>query len=132
MPAHVLSLVAEVLNEAGRPLKGTRVLVLGVAYKRGIGDTRESPAYEIIAALRSKGAQVSYADPHVPSFRVDETELKAVEPTARELRAAHCVLILTDHPEFDYGAVARHSRLIVDTRHSVPETADRRGRLVRL
>jgi len=132
MPAHVLRLVSEALNDAGRPLKDTRILVLGVAYKRGIGDTRESPAYEIIATLRRKGAEVSYADPHVPTFRVDGTELKAVEATGAELRGADCVLILTDHVEFDYRAVARHARLIVDTRHSVPEVAGRRGRLVRL
>ena len=132
MPAHVLSLVCDALNEMGRALKGARILVLGVAYKRGSGDTRESPAYEIIATLRRKGAEVSYADPHVPTFRVDGTELKAVEATGAELRGADCVLILTDHVEFDYRAVARHARLIVDTRHSVPEVAGRRGRLVRL
>lgn len=130
MPTHVLGLVSEALNDAGRALKGARILVLGVAYKRGIGDTRESPAYEIIATLRRRGARVSYADPHVPTFPVDGTELKAVEPTPEDLRAANCVLILTDHPEFDYGAVARHARLIVDTRHSVPGVAGRR--LVRL
>src|SRR2546427_660467 len=132
MPTHVLGLVSEALNEAGRALKGTRILVLGVAYKGGIGDTRESPAYEIIATLLRKGAHVSYADPHVPTFMADGTELKAVEPTAKELRTAHCVLILADHREFDYGAVARHRRLIVVTRHSVPAAATARGRLVRL
>ena len=133
MPTHVLRLVSEALNEAGRAVKGSRVLVLGVAYKRGIGDTRESPAYEIVATLRGKGAHVSYADPYVPTFRIDDgTELKAVEPTVKELRAAHCVLVLADHPEFDYGAIARHGRLIVDTRHSVPGDAAKGGRLVRL
>ena len=132
MPAHVLRLVGEALNEDGRAVNGSRVLVLGVAYKRGIGDTRESPAYEIIAALRRKGADVAYADPYVPTFQVDGTELKAVEPTVRELRAAHCVLVLADHPEFDYGALARHGRLIVDTRHSLQGDAVTRGRLVRL
>src|SRR5436309_6940562 len=120
MPAHVLRLVSEALNDAGRPLKDTRILVLGVAYKRGIGDTREAAAYEIIATLRRKGAEVSYADPHVPALWVDGTELKAVEATGAELRGADCVQILTDHVEFDYRAVARHARLIVDTRHSVP------------
>jgi len=132
MPAHVLRLVGEALNEDGRAVNGSRVLVLGVAYKRGIGDTRESPAYEIITTLRRKGADVAYADPYVPTFLVDGTELKAVEPTARELRAAHCVLVLADHPEFDYGALARHGRLIVDTRHSLQGDAVTRGRLVRL
>jgi UDP-N-acetyl-D-glucosamine dehydrogenase len=132
MPAHVVRLVSEALNEDGRAVRGSRVLVLGVAYKRGIGDTRESPAYEIIDTLRARGAHVSYADPHVPTLLVDGGELKAVEPTQKELRGAHCVLILADHREFDYGAVARHGRLVVDTRHSVQETAPMRGRLVRL
>jgi len=130
MPAHVLTLVAEALNDCGLPFKGARVLVLGVAYKRGIGDTRESPAFEIIAALRRKGSEVTYADPHVPALWVDGARIKAVEATEEELRAADCVLVLTDHPEFDYAAVARHGRLIVDTRHTVPDAA--RGRLVRL
>ena len=132
MPAQVFRLVSEALNEVGRAVKGSRILVLGVAHKRGIGDTRESPAYEIIDALSSRGAHVAYADPHVPAFLANGTQLKAVEPTEKELRAAHCVLILTDHPEFDYGAVARHGRLIVDTRHSIPEAVATRGRLVRL
>ncbi|PYN57079.1 MAG: UDP-N-acetyl-D-glucosamine dehydrogenase [Candidatus Rokuibacteriota bacterium] len=132
MPGHVLRLVGEALNERGRAAKGSRVLVLGVAYKRGIGDTRESPAYEIISSLRDKGAHVSYADPYVPTFRVNGTELKAVEATARELRTAHCVLILADHPEFDYRAIAHHGRLIVDTRHSVPGGGTVGERLVRL
>ena len=132
MPAHVLSLVSEALNEAGRALKGTRILVLGVAYKRGIGDTRESPAYEIITTLRRKGAQVSYADPYVPTFPVDGIELKAVEPTEEELRGADCVLILADHPEFDYGTIARAGDLIVDTRNCVPDITGCRGRLVTL
>ena len=132
MPAHVLSLVGEALNEAGRALKGARVLVLGVAYKRGIGDTRESPAYEIIASLRRKGAHVSYADPHVSTFTVEGVELKAVEPTDEELRVADCVLVIADHPEFDYAAVAREGRLIVDTRNSVPDGTTTSGRVIKL
>src|SRR5436309_9335337 len=132
MPAHVLSLVGEALNDAGRALKGSRILVLGVAYKRGVGDTRESPAFEIIAALRRKGAEVSYADPHVPALWVDGAPIKAVDANENEIEGADCVLVLTDHPEFDYAAVAQHGRLIVDTRHSVPSPTHGRGRLVRL
>ena len=120
MPGHVLSLVCDALNERGRALKGARILVLGVAYKRGIGDTRESPAYEIISTLRRKGARISYADPHVPTYAVDGMELKAVDPTAEALRGADCVLVLADHPEFDYEMIAREGRLIVDTRNRVP------------
>jgi len=132
MPGHVLTLVGEALNESGLAFKGARILVLGVAYKRGIGDTRESPAFEIIAALRRKGAEVSYADPHVPALWVDGTPIKAVDVNRNELEGADCVLVLTDHPEFDYAAVAQHGRLIVDTRHRVPSLTHGRGRLVRL
>jgi UDP-N-acetyl-D-glucosamine dehydrogenase len=132
MPAHVLNIVSEALNDAALPFKGTRILVLGVAYKRGIGDTRESPAFEIIAGLRRKGSDVSYADPYVPALWVDGARIKAVEATDDELRAADCVLVVTDHAEFDYDAVALHARLIVDTRHSVPDITNGRGRLVRL
>jgi len=122
----------EALNDSGLAFKGARILVLGVAYKRGIGDTRESPAFEIIAALRRKGAEVSYADPHVPALWVDGAPIKAVDVNKHELESADCVLVLTDHPEFDYAAVAQHGRLIVDTRHSVPSLTHGRGRLVRL
>jgi UDP-N-acetyl-D-glucosamine dehydrogenase len=132
MPGHVLNLVGEVLNDSRLAFRGARILVLGVAYKRGIGDTRESPAIEIIAALRRKGAEVSYADPHVPALWVDGTPIKAVDVNQNEVESADCVLVLTDHPEFDYAAVAQHGRLIVDTRHSVPSLTHGRGRLVRL
>ena len=132
MPAYVVSLVTEALNDVGRALKGSSVLVLGVAYKPGVGDTRESPAHEILATLHGRGAEVSYSDPRVPTFPVDGTELKAVDPSAEVLREADCVLILTDHPEFDYAAVARHARLIVDTRHRLPQTADGPDHIVRL
>jgi UDP-N-acetyl-D-glucosamine dehydrogenase len=132
MPAHVAALVADALNDAGRAVKGARILVLGVAYKRGVGDTRESPAHEVIAVLHQRGAQVSYADPHVPVFRVDGIELKATELTVEAARESDCVVILTDHPQFDYGAVARHARLIVDTRHAIPTADEGGGRVVRL
>jgi len=132
MPAHVLNLVTEALNDIGIPVKGARILVLGVAYKRGVGDTRESPAYEIIGNLRRRGAEVTYADPHVPTFPMDGTDLRATELTEVTLADADCVLIVTDHPEFDYGAVARCARLVVDTRNSIPPTTVMRGTLVRL
>jgi UDP-N-acetyl-D-glucosamine dehydrogenase len=123
MPRHVLDLVIETLNGAERAVKGARILVLGVAYKRGVGDTRESPAHEIIADLRRLGADVSYADPHVATF----ADLKAVEPTEEILREADCVLIVTDHPQFDYVAVARHARRVVDTRQRLPLADHREG-----
>ena len=132
MPAFVIELITEALNDDGRAVKGARILILGVAYKRGIGDTRESPAHEVIAALCRRGAAVTYADPHVPTFRVGEIEFKAVEPTEPALRDADCVVVLTDHPEFDYATVARQAHLIVDTRQAIPSTVPSTTRVVRL
>jgi len=85
MPAYVVSLLMEALNDEGRALNGARILILGVAYKRGVGDTRESPAHDVIAALRARGAVVAYADPHVPAFRSGGIDLKAAAPTAEAL-----------------------------------------------
>src|SRR5437879_8599751 len=99
MPNFVIELVDEALNERRRCLNGARILALGVAYKRGVGDIRESPALEILVKLREHGAEVSYADPYVPAVVVDGIELKAVELNDQRLAAADCVLILTDHPE---------------------------------
>src|SRR5438445_765271 len=118
MPGHVVTVVIEVLNDIGRPLKGARILVLGVAYKRGVGDTRESPAHEIISMLLRRGADVAYADPHVPTFQIEGTELKAVDLTDEIVRQADCTLILTDHREFDFRRIVELAPLVVDTRNA--------------
>ncbi|PYO58022.1 MAG: UDP-N-acetyl-D-glucosamine dehydrogenase [Candidatus Rokuibacteriota bacterium] len=128
MPVYVVELVAEALNRRRRCLNGARVLALGVAYKRGVGDIRESPALEVLSMLRDKGAEVAYADPYVPSVEVDGVLLKAVEPTPREVAAADCVVILTDHPEFDYRQIVDTSPLVIDTRGAtwgMPTPAER-------
>jgi len=131
MPRHVVTVVIEVLNDVGRPLKGARVLVLGVAYKRGVGDTRESPAHEIISSLLRRGADVAYADPHVPTFQIEGTELKAVDLTDEIVRQADCTLILTDHREFDFRRIVELAPLVVDTRNATwGITAP--GRVIRL
>jgi len=131
MPRHVVTVVIEVLNDVGRPLKGARILVLGVAYKRGVGDTRESPAHEIISSLLRRGADVAYADPHVPTFQIEGTELKAVDLTDEIVRQADCTLILTDHREFDFRRIVELAPLVVDTRNATwGITAP--GRVIRL
>jgi UDP-N-acetyl-D-glucosamine dehydrogenase len=132
MPSYVVNLVTEALNDAGAALKGARILVLGVAYKRGVGDTRESPAHDVIAALRHRHALVTYADPHVPTFHTADLELKRLDLTEDVVREADCVVILTDHPEFDYLMVARAAKLIVDTRQAIPSTATSGATMVRL
>ena len=118
MPHFVLSKVQNALNDAAKPLKGSRVHVMGVAYKRNIDDVRESPALDLLLLLEQRGAQVSYSDPHVPSLRLDGRTLEA-EPQAMAA-AADCVVIVTDHSTVDYAAVARHARIVVDTRHALP------------
>jgi UDP-N-acetyl-D-glucosamine dehydrogenase len=116
MPEYVVELIVEALNQRKRCLNGARVLALGVAYKRGVGDVRESPALEVLAKLREKGASVSYVDPYVPSVVVEGATFKAIELTDEELKTADCVVILTDHPDFDYARVVAHAPLVVDSR----------------
>ncbi|TLY42738.1 MAG: nucleotide sugar dehydrogenase [Nitrospirae bacterium] len=132
MPNFVIELVDEALNERRRCLNGARILALGVAYKRGVGDIRESPALEILVKLREHGAEVSYADPYVPAVVVDGIELKAVELNDQRLAAADCVLILTDHPEFDYRRIVELASLVVDTRSVTYGIPAPEGRITRL
>jgi UDP-N-acetyl-D-glucosamine dehydrogenase len=128
MPHFVLSKVQNALNDAAKPLKGSRVHVMGVAYKRNIDDVRESPALDLLLLLEQRGAQVSYSDPHVPSLRLDGRTIEA-EPQAMAA-AADCVVIVTDHAAFDYAALVRHAKLIVDTRNALKGFDS--GKIVRL
>ena len=126
LPQWVVSKVADALNDCGQALKGAKILVLGIAYKKNVDDMRESPAVEIMELLRHKGAEISYADPHVPHFpkmREHRFDLAAVELTPTTLAAADCVLLTTDHDRFDYDLIQRHAPLIVDTRGRYPEPA---------
>ncbi len=132
MPEYVVSRVAQGLNAKGRSLKGSRVLILGVAYKRGVTDVRESPALEIIHHLIRKGARVRYHDPFVPSFRTDGTTLRSAPLTPRTLRSADCVVIVTDHEALDKRLVAKHSRLILDTRNALRNLGRRSKKISRL
>jgi UDP-N-acetyl-D-glucosamine dehydrogenase len=103
-----------------------------VAYKRGVGDIRESPALEIIARLRDKGATLSYADPHVPSVTVDGLALQATEVTDEDLRETDCALILTDHPEFDFRRIVALAPLVIDTRSATRGIAAPADRVITL
>jgi len=132
MPSYVVEVITEALNRRRRCLNGARIFALGVAYKRGVGDIRESPALEILTRLREKGAEVSYADPRVPSIILDGLPLKAVEPTEETLSAADCVLILTDHPEFDYRRTVEIAPLVIDTRNATWGIPAPQGRVVTL
>ncbi|MCC6420737.1 MAG: nucleotide sugar dehydrogenase [Gemmataceae bacterium] len=121
MPQYVVNRVAEALNEDGKPLKGSRLLVLGVAYKKDVDDPRESPAFEIMELLDRRGAAVAYNDPHVPTLprmRHHTIQRDSTPLTEENLAAQDCVLIVTDHSAYDYEWISRHARLMVDTRNA--------------
>ncbi|OLD96348.1 MAG: UDP-N-acetyl-D-glucosamine dehydrogenase [Gemmatimonadetes bacterium 13_1_20CM_4_69_16] len=120
MPEYWVARVADRLNEQGKAVRGSKVLVLGVAYKKNIDDIRESPALDVIRLLQRHGALVAYHDPHVASLEEDEVELKSVALTPAALKGADCVIIVTDHSNVDYASVARHAQLVVDTRNALP------------
>ena len=119
MPRYWVEKVVDALNEVGKPVKGSRVLVLGVAYKKDIDDVRESPALDIIELLAAKGADVRYHDPYVSSFAHDGYRLHSEPDLAAALTAADCVVVVADHSSYDWATIASESRLLVDTRHVV-------------
>lgn len=118
MPRHVVMKIVEALNEQEKSLRGSDILVLGVAYKPDIGDPRESPALDIIELLRQRGANVTFSDPHVESVRIGEHVFNSVHLTAPRLTDADCVVITTNHSAFDYVRIQKCANLIVDTRNS--------------
>jgi UDP-N-acetyl-D-glucosamine dehydrogenase len=126
MPIFVVDKIREALNRNKKAVNGSGVLVLGVAYKRDIEDVRESPALDVIRMLEADGAHVSYHDPYVPELHEDGTALASVKLTKQALAGADAVVILTDHTAFDYDAILKHSRVLIDARHAVP----RKGRHV--
>jgi UDP-N-acetyl-D-glucosamine dehydrogenase len=125
MPRHVVALVADALNEDGKPLRGSRVLVLGAAYKPDVEDVRESPALDVLFELRRRHAEVSYHDPHVPAFRLGEAALTSTPLTPETLRQADCVVLITPHASIDLATVAEHARVVVDTRNGLRGLAAR-------
>jgi UDP-N-acetyl-D-glucosamine dehydrogenase len=130
MPDYVVGKVARALNEECRAVKGSRVLILGVAYKPDVSDLRESPALDIIHLLQEQGAEVSYHDPHVPTLAHEGLDLASIPLSDQALRAADCVVVVTHHRDFDWDRIAERAGLIVDTRHAIRSPG--RPRLVTL
>ena len=119
MPEYVVNKTALALNDHQRSIKGSKVLVLGIAYKKNVDDMRESPSVEVMELLRDLGAEISYSDPHVPVFpkmREHKFDLKSVPLTAESIASYDCVVLTTDHDKFDYDLLKQHAKLIVDTR----------------
>ena len=119
MPQWVVGKIAEALNDREKSIKGSRILCLGIAYKRDVDDTRESPSVHVMEILRAKGARVEYSDPYAPVFpkmREHRFDLKSVELTPENLAGFDAVVVLTDHSDFDYATILQHSKLVIDTR----------------
>jgi UDP-N-acetyl-D-glucosamine dehydrogenase len=117
MPDHVADLAAQALNASRRSVNGSRVLVLGVAYKRNVSDYRESPALDIMELLRKQGAEVAYSDPHVPQVRLDGSTFRSVPCDETHLGGVDLVIVVTDHAAFDPKLIASASKLVLDTRN---------------
>jgi UDP-N-acetyl-D-glucosamine dehydrogenase len=120
MPHYCVDLVTQGLNDEHKSIRGSRILLLGVAYKNDVADTRESPALDILKLLEEAGAEVVYSDPFVPSFREGAEERHGVELNADELKKADCVVVTCRHTGVDFNEVAKHARLVVDTRNAYP------------
>lgn len=127
MPEYVVTKLMDGLNNAGRPLKGSKVLVLGIAYKKNVDDMRESPSVEIMEIIEAKGALVAYSDPHVPVFpkmREHHFALASEPFTAENLAQFDAVVLATDHDKFDYDLLKNSAKLIIDSRGKFREPAD--------
>jgi UDP-N-acetyl-D-glucosamine dehydrogenase len=132
MPDIVVTKVSLALNDERKAVRGSKVLVLGVAYKKDIDDMRESPALDVIRLLESQGAQVFYHDPYVPKYREDGHEHTSVALTDKEISSADAVVIVTDHSSVDYQRVVKLAGVVVDTRNATAKLAKGKGRIVSL
>ena len=132
MPRYVVGLVQDALNQHGKPLKGSRVLVLGAAYKPDVDDLRESPALDIIALLEQKGALVDYHDSYIPQITRDSWQKTSVSNYLLAARQSDCVVIVTDHNSYDFPAILEAVKMIVDTRNALSRVGADRSKVVRL
>ena len=132
MPRFAVTKVQDALNEHGKALKGSHVLILGAAYKPDIDDVRESPSLDVMGLLMAKGAQVTYHDPYIPRLKHDSWELQSVPDLMQAVAEADCVAIITNHKVYDYAAILESARLIVDTRNALGKMGRASAKVVRL
>ncbi len=133
MPHYVIQQLSEALNQAGKPIKGSRIGVLGVAYKKDVDDPRESPSFKLMELLAARGAVLSYNDPHIPTLpemrHYDVPKLDSRELTPEYLASLDCVLIATDHSAYDYPMIVKHARLVLDTRNATRDIVEGREKI---
>ena len=120
MPLYVIGKISDALNDVGRPIKGSRLLLLGMAYKADVHDTRESPSLEVMRQLLQRGGEVAFCDPWVPHVELEGQMHRTVEWTKDEVAKADCVVMLTQHRQFLEQPLWEHANLVVDTRNVVP------------
>ncbi|MGB8984039.1 MAG: UDP binding domain-containing protein, partial [Anaerolineales bacterium] len=134
MPRYVVSRVMEALNDRAKALKGSKVLVLGAAYKPDIDDVRESPALDVIGLLQKKGAQVEYHDPYIPRIHheTDGWHLESVKDMMKSVRDADAVVIITNHKVYDYKAIVESAKFVFDSRNATRSVAKNSDKVVRL
>ena len=132
MPEYVTTRIASALNDVKKTVKGARIHILGISYKRDVSDTRESPALEIIKILSKIGAEITFSDPYTDHCEIKGRRVKSVEPLPKILRKKDCVVIVTDHSAYDYGEIARNSKLLFDTRNATKNIKNRERSIVRL
>jgi UDP-N-acetyl-D-glucosamine dehydrogenase len=128
-----VSRLAEFLNDEAKPLKGSKICLLGMAYKKDVDDPRESPSFVLMDLLRARGVELTYNDPHVPKLpkmrHHNVPDLSSSELTPEFLAAQDCVLIATDHSAYDYDFIVKHSRMVLDTRNATKNVAAGRDKI---
>ncbi|MCP4096713.1 MAG: nucleotide sugar dehydrogenase [Planctomycetaceae bacterium] len=134
MPRFVVSRISEALNSAGKPIRGSKIGVLGLAYKKDVDDHRESPSFKLIELLLEQGAEISYVDPHVPTMpypmrNYDMPNLDSAQLNPEYLGQLDCAVIVTDHTAFDYDLIVKSSNIVVDTRNATKNVTDHRDRI---
>ena len=134
MPRYVVSRVLDAMNDRGKALKGSKVIVLGVAYKPDIDDVRESPALDVIGLLKKKGAQVEYHDPYIPHIHheYDGWQMDSVKDMMQAIREADAVVVITNHKVYDYEAIVKEAKFVFDSRNATRKVADGGEKVVRL
>ena len=133
MPEHVAERISRSLNNRfGKAVKGSKILILGLSYKKDVTDTRESPAYEVMERLRERGAIISYYDPFVPESSLKGHKIRSIKLTASELRGKDCAVIVTDHSNVDYDFIVKNSKFILDTRNALRNVRTNRSKIERL
>jgi UDP-N-acetyl-D-glucosamine dehydrogenase len=132
MPSVVTSMVGEGLNRFSKSIRSSKVLILGVAYKKNVSDCRESPALDVMRMLMNKGAYVSYNDPFVPALGINGNILRSVELTPVVLTDQDCIVIITDHAAYDFRKIVTAAKLVVDTRNVIKDLVEFKNRIIKL